>query len=160
MQHYVCFHHNTQENFQTCRFYVTISHHMWTNVGDGFISSKIQVLRMQYIFLSDISPLTRLQLLNSAIFSSIQNSFEEVLVWFGLSLYGHFLHTRANQTGTYCLKWIPNHYKHPSPKRKSNSRTAKLKTTELAIQPQLAEYKKFFLPDSPSDTQHCGAEAA
>ena len=60
------------------------------------------------------------------------------VVWFGLSLYGHFLHTTANQTGTYCLKWIPNHYKHPSPRRESNPRTVKLKTTALAIQPQLA----------------------
>ena len=62
------------------------------------------------------------------------------LFWFGLSLYSQLLHTRANQAGTYCLKWIPNHYKYPSQRRESNSQTAELKTTALATQPQLAVY--------------------
>ena len=53
----------------------------------------------------------------------------------GWSLYGHFLFTRANQTGTHCLKWTPNHYEQPHPDRESNPAPAAPKARALTIQP-------------------------
>jgi len=59
------------------------------------------------------------------------------LLVFNLSLYGLILHTRANYIGTYCLKWIPDHYKHRCPRWRSNPQIAEMKNTALVIQPQL-----------------------
>jgi len=51
-----------------------------------------------------------------------------------------FLRMRANKTGTFCLKWIPNHCKHPSLRWESNPQTAKLNTKHWATQPAVGYF--------------------
>ncbi len=56
----------------------------------------------------------------------------KMLVWFG-ALWTVFCNTRAHLTGTYCLKPIPNGYKHPCLKRDSNLPTTVPNGSTLAF---------------------------
>ncbi len=78
-------------------------------------------------------------------FSEILNVFHFVeffvdfrKVWFG-ALRSVFFNTRANYTGTYCLKPIPNGYEHPCLKQDSNPQTTVPNGSASAIARQALE---------------------